>query len=232
MDDLLVKVTVLIVDDDISMLRLLREVLENEGMHILTAGDGVTALEIYDSERPNLILLDIMMPDVDGYAICQHIRQGSQVPIIIITAKGQDEEKVYGLNMGADDYITKPFSTNELVARIRAVLRRANFWDRPLEPALCFQDLVIDFSRHIITIGEQEVNLTATEYRLLSYLAHNAGRVITSEQLLERIWGGEYSGENHLLQVNIARLRHKLGDHARESKYIMTRSGIGYIMSK
>ena len=200
MDDLLDAVTVLVVDDDISMLRLLDEVLEIEGMKVLTASNGTTALEVFDRERPDLVLLDIMMPDTDGYTICQYLRQNSPVPIIIITAKGQDEEKVYGLNIGADDYITKPFSTDELVARIRAVLRRINLWNESSGSALCMRDLVIDFTRHRITVDDHEVNLTATEYRLLSYLARNAGRVVTSEQLLERIWGGEYSGENHLLR--------------------------------
>lgn len=232
MNDLLERVSVLVIDNDISVLHLLRKVLELEGMIVLTTSDGETALETFDRERPDLVLLDIMMPHVDGYTLFQRLREFSQVPIIIITAKRQDEEKVYCFNIGADDYITKPFSTDELVARIRAVMRRTNHWNQTLESAIYFNDLVIDFARHRINIGKQEVNLTVTEYRLLSYLARNAGRVVTSKQLLERIWGEEYGTENHLLQVNIARLRQKLGDRPRESKYIMTKPGIGYIMSK
>ncbi len=226
------KVSVLVVDDDTHILRMLQRMLELEGYCVLTASNGVAALDIFDEKTPELVLLDIMLPDIDGYTVCRNIREFSQLPIIMITAKDSDEEKVQGLDAGADDYVTKPFSSNELVARVRAVLRRTKLWDEHPEPAFSFQDLVIDFVRHKVTVGSQEVNLTATEYRLLAYLVHNAGRVITPDQIIETVWGEEYIGEAHLLQVNIARLRQKLKDDAKNPKYILTKSGIGYTMQQ
>lgn len=226
------KLSALVVDDDVRILRMMRRILELEGFQVRGTGDGETALGMLDEEIPDLILLDIMLPGMDGYAVCRCIREFLQVPIIMITARGNDEEKVRGLDAGADDYVTKPFSTNELVARVRAVLRRTTFRDEHPMPAFRFRDLLIDFTRHKVTLGEQEVNLTATEYRLLSYLIQNAGRVVTPDQILERVWGEDYIGENHLLQVNMARLRQKLGDDARNPRYILTRPGIGYIIVK
>jgi len=226
------KVSVLVVDDDTHILRMLQRMLELEGYQVLTASSGVAALDIFDEKTPELVLLDIMLPDIDGYTVCQNIHEFSQIPIIMITAKDSDEEKVQGLDAGADDYVTKPFSANELVARVRAVLRRTRLWDKHPEPAFSFQDLVIDFVRHRVTAGSQEVNLTATEYRLLAYLVHNAGRVVTPDQIIQAVWGEEYIGEAHLLQVNMARLRQKLKDDARNPKYILTKSGIGYMMQQ
>lgn len=226
------KVSVLVVDDDTHILRMLQRMLELEGYQVLTASSGVAALDIFDEKTPELVLLDIMLPDIDGYTVCRNIHEFSQIPIIMITAKDSDEEKVQGLDAGADDYVTKPFSANELVARVRAVLRRTRLWDEHPEPAFSFQDLVIDFVRHRVTAGSQEVNLTATEYRLLAYLVHNAGRVVTPDQIIQAVWGEEYIGEAHLLQVNMARLRQKLKDDARNPKYILTKSGIGYMMQQ
>jgi len=226
----LTKVSTLIVDDDIRMLRMMQRILELEGYRVRTASDGKAALDAFDEEDPDLVLLDIMMPDIDGYAICQNIREFSQVPIIMVTAKDNNEEKVEGLDTGADDYITKPFAANELMARVRAVLRRTKLWDERPEPVFHSGDLVIDFARHRVTLGNQELNLTATEYRILSYLARNADRIVTPDQILQKVWDKEYIGETHVLQVNIARLRQKLRDNPRNPKYILTRSGIGYIM--
>jgi DNA-binding response OmpR family regulator len=226
------KASVLVVDDDIRILRMMQRILELEGYRVLTASNGETALDIFVSEAPDLVLLDIMMPGMDGYTVCQRIREFSEAPIIIITAKGNVEEKVKGLNTGADDYVTKPFSSQELVARVMAVLRRARSWDERPEPAFHYDDLIVDFAHHRVTLAGQEVNLSATEYRLLSYLARNAGRVVTPDQILEKVWGEEYAGETHLLQVTIARLRQKLGDDAKNPKYILTKHGIGYMMAK
>ncbi|HEX78243.1 MAG TPA: response regulator transcription factor [Dehalococcoidia bacterium] len=226
------KAAVLVVDDDVHILRLMQRILELEGYRVLLASNGEAALDTFVKETPDLVLLDIMMPGMDGYTVCQRIREFSQVPIIMVTAKGNDQEKVRGLDAGADDYVTKPFSSKELAARVRAVLRRTALWEERPEPAFHFNDLAIDFARHRVTLGGQEVNLTATEYRLLSYLARNAGRVVTPDQILERVWGEEYLGESHLLQVNIARLRQKLKDDAKNPKYILTRPGIGYALMK
>ena len=226
------KASVLVVDDDVRILRMTGRILELDGYRALTANSGEAALNMFDEGIPDLILLDIMMPGMDGYAVCQRIREFSQIPIIMVTAKDSDEEKVKGLNAGADDYVTKPFSSSELAARVRAVLRRAMLWDEHSEPAFCFDELLIDYRQHRVTLHGKETNLTAIEYRVLSYLAHNTGRVLTSDQILNKVWGEEYVGESHLLQVNIARLRQKLKDDAKEPKYILTRPGIGYSMIK
>jgi len=223
---------VLVVDDDIRIVRMMQRILELQGYRVISANDGETALNLLEEESPDLILLDIMLPDTDGCTVCQQIREFSEVPIIMVTAKGNEEEKVEGLDAGADDYVTKPFSANELAARARAVLRRGKLGEVRSEPVLQCHDLTVDLSQHKVTLGEQEVNLTATEYKLLCYLVRNTGRVLTPDQILEKVWGEEYLGESHLLQVTMARLRQKLGDDAKKSRYILTRPGIGYMMSK
>ena len=226
------KETVLVVDDDIHILRLMQRILGEDGYRVLTAGDGKAALNVFEDETPDVVLLDVMMPGMDGYTVCQRIREFSQVPIIMVTAMTNPREKVEGLDAGADDYVTKPFSPRELIARVRAVLRRASLWEKRSEPLSRFGDLEIDFARHRVTLGAQEVNLTATEYALLSYLARNAGRVLTPDQILERVWGEDYVGESHLLQVNVTRLRQKIKDDAKSPRYIFTRPGIGYAMAE
>jgi DNA-binding response OmpR family regulator len=222
----------MVVDDDIRMLRMMKRMLELEGFQAVMANGGDPALRIFEKETPDLVLLDIMMPDMDGYSVCQRIREFSQVPIIMVTARDQDNEKVEGLDKGADDYVTKPFSASELAARVRAVLRRARGQNRPRESSFQYKDMVVDFTAHRVMVKDRELKLTSTEYRLLAYLSLNAGRVITPDQLLDKVWGEEYVGAPHLLQVNIARLRKKLGDSARNPEYIATRPGIGYIISK
>ena len=226
------KALVLVVDDDIRMLRMMKRILELEGFRVLVASSGEASLKIFEKEMPDLVLLDIMMPDMDGYIVCQRIREFSPVPIIMVTARGDDKEKVEGLNIGADDYVTKPFSASELAARVRAVLRRTANQNKSPESVFRYNDLVIDFASHRVMVGDREIELTPTEYRLLSYISSNAGRVVTPDQLLDKVWGEEYIGAPHLLQVNIARLRQKLGDDAKNPTYILTRAGIGYMMSK
>jgi len=226
------KTSLLVVDDDVRILRMMQRILELEGYRVLTASSGEAALDIFDEKTPDLVLLDIMMPNMDGYTVCRRIREFSQTPIIMVTGKDNDEEKVQGLDAGTDDYVTKPFSAKELGARVRAVLRRTKLWDEHPEPAFHSDDLVVDFARHRVTLSGQEVNLTATEYRLLSYLARNADRLVTPDQILGQVWGEEYGGEFHLLQVNIARLRQKLNDDTKNPRYILTRPGIGYTMMK
>jgi len=226
------KPLILVVDDDVRMLRMMRRILELEGYRVITASSGEAALEVFDRQTPDLVLLDVMMPGMDGYIVCQRIREFSQVPIIMVTARSVDDEKVRGLDSGADDYVTKPFSASELTARVRAVLRRVALWEEPSDPALRSGGLVIDFGRQRVTLDDRDLNLTATEYRLLSYLARNADRVLTPDQILERVWGEKYLGETNLLQANIARLRKKLGDNARNPTYIITRPGIGYMLPR
>ncbi len=226
------KTSVLVVDDDVGMLRMMRRILDLEGYSVIMASNGEAALNILVEENPDLVLLDIIMPGIDGYTMCQHIREFSQLPIIMLTGKSKDEEKVQGLDAGADDYVTKPFSSRELVARIKAILRRTSLRDECLEPTFRSGELVVDFTKHRVSLEEREVNVTPREYSLLCYLAHNASRILTLDQILNKVWGEEYSGESHLLQVTIARLRKKLQDDARNPRYILNKPGIGYMLAK
>jgi DNA-binding response OmpR family regulator len=181
---------------------------------------------------PDLVLLDVMMPRMDGFTVCQRVRAFSAVPIILITARGQDQDKVRGLDLGADDYLTKPFSVDELLARVRAVLRRTQFSTgeptQAMNAMTRIGELVIDYRQRLVTAAGRELSLTPTEYRLLAYLAQNAGRIVTQDLLLERIWGAEYVGESHMLQVNINRLRRKIEPDPAHPRYILTKVGIGY----
>jgi len=222
---------VLIADDEPRYLRLLDANLRTEGYEVITAHDGQQAIEIFSSQPIDLILLDIMMPRLDGFGACQRIREFSSVPIIILTAKGEEQDRVRGLDLGADDYLVKPFSATELLARVRAVLRRAQL---PSEGGqarfFTHENLRIDFARAEVWRGEQVVSLSATEYRLLLQFAHNLGKILTSEDLLTSVWGPEYKTDKEILWVSIARLRQKLEEDPHNPRHIVTRSGLGYLM--
>ena len=227
------KPTLLVVEDDIRMLRLEERILGLEGYQVKVAVDGETALEALDDELPDLVILDIGLPGIDGYEVCRRIREFSQqIAVIIVTGMGEEESKLKGFEVGADDYITKPFHATELAARVKAVLRRTASTATLGQPIFRCEDLIVDFSRHMVEVGGKEVTLTGTEYYLLSYLAQNAGYVLTTNDILRNVWGEEYKDDIALAQVTISRLRQKLGDDARNPKYIFTRSGIGYIMKK
>ncbi|SRR6266851_2718076 len=228
------KTTVLTADDDPQLLRLVARNLELEDYQVLVASDGQQALEQIEQHAPDLVLLDVMMPRMDGFTVCQRVREFSAVPIIIVTARGQDQDKVRGLDLGADDYLTKPFSIEELLARVRAVLRRAQFTASEQAHVMrtaTIGDLTIEYAQHLVTMGAREIELTPTEYRILAYLAQNSGRVVTQDLLLEHIWGTEYVGEGHMLQVNINRLRHKIEPDPMHPRYILTKVGIGYLLA-
>ncbi len=222
------KSLIVVVDDDPGILKLVSLNLQLEGFRVITAADGKDAVKLIQDEQPSLVLLDIMMPVMDGFQACERIREFSEVPIIMLTAKGGIEDIVRGLDMGADDYVVKPFSINELVARVKAVLHRTKFPQEVPQPAFASGDLSIDFAQHQVKISEREIVLPPTEYRILCLLARNAGRVITHEHLLTEVWGREYRGDTHILQVAVARLRKRLGDDPGNPKYIATRPGIGY----
>ena len=226
------KELVLAVDDDVRILRMMQIILEAEGYRVVKASNGETALKMICEEDPDLVLLDIMLPGMDGYTVCQRICEFSQVPIIMVTAKIDDEEKVRGLDAGADDYITKPFAAGELAARVRAVLRRIKLRGERPQPTFRSGELVADFASHKVTLAGKEIPLTATEYRILSYLARNAARTVTPDDILRNVWGEEYVGETPIIYVNITRLRKKLGDDVRSPRYILTKAGIGYMMAK
>jgi DNA-binding response OmpR family regulator len=225
-------VLVLIVDDDISILQMIQQMLELEGFNVITAVSGETAFQVLDHHNPNIILLDIMLPDLDGLTICKRIREFSKIPIILVTGKVETNDKIDGLNAGADDYITKPFSYGELIARIDAVLRRNTVSDyRNERPVFHCRELTIDFIRQSVLVNGENIDVSATEYKILSYLASRAGRTISANELLKNIWGIEYIEANHILQVNISRLRRKINDNARNYKYIETKPGLGYILN-
>jgi two-component system, OmpR family, KDP operon response regulator KdpE len=227
------KTTILTADDDPQLLRLVARNLQLEEYDVLVASDGKQALEQIEQHAPDLVLLDVMMPRMDGFTVCQRVREFSAVPIIIVTARGQDQDKVRGLDLGADDYLTKPFSVDELLARVRAVLRRAQFLPSEHTYAMrtTFGELTIDYAQHLVTMAGREVVLTPIEYSILAYLAQNAGRVVTQDLLLGHVWGTEYMGESHMLQVNINRLRRKLEPDPMHPRYILTKVGIGYLLA-
>ncbi len=228
------KTTVVAADDDPQLLRLVTRNLQLEGYDVIAVSDGQQALTQIEQQVPSLVLLDVMMPKMDGFTVCHRVREFSTVPIIIVTARGQDQDKVRGLDLGADDYLTKPFSVDELLARVRAVLRRTQFTAKDssqgLQTTATIGDLEIDYSQHLVKMAGREITLTPTEYRILAYFAQNAGRVLTQDLLLEHVWGGEYLGESHMLQVNINRLRRKLEVDPTHPRYILTKVGVGYYL--
>lgn len=223
--------TILIVDDEPRYLRLLEANLRTEGYDVLTATDGTQAVETFSATPVDLILMDVMMPKMDGFAACQRIREFSNVPIIILTAKNEEQDRVRGLDLGADDYLVKPFSAIELLARVRAVMRRSQV-SKDVNQNRFFEhgDLRIDFARAEVWRGSQPILLSATEYRLLLQFAHNVGTVLSPEDLLSSVWGEEYRSDKEILWVSIARLRQKIEEDAHAPKHIVTRSGLGYLM--
>jgi DNA-binding response OmpR family regulator len=223
-------VRILVVDDEPRYLRLLEANLLTEDYQVFTAMDGEEAIEFFSANPVDLILLDVMLPRMDGFVTCQRIRQFSTVPIIMLTAKGEEQDRVRGLDVGADDYLAKPFSVMELLARVRAVLRRAQVAETGQDRFFTHENLRIDFARAEVWLGEQPVYLSATEYRLLLQFTHNIGKVLTAQELLTSVWGPEYRDDKEILWVTIARLRQKVEDNPHEPKHIVTRSGLGYLM--
>jgi len=222
---------ILVVDDEPRYLRLLQINLQTEGYEIITATNGEDALELISMQSPDLVLLDIMMPKLDGITTCERIRQFSNIPIIMLTAKGEEHDRVQGLDIGADDYIVKPFSAIELLARVKAVLRRAqNTIESAQGRFFTHGNLSIDFARAEVWRDEKPIFLSATEYRLLIQFAHHIGQVLSGEQLLTAIWGEHYKDDKEILWVSIARLRQKLEDSPRSPQHIVTRTGLGYLM--
>ena len=223
-------VRILVVDDEPRYLRLLEANLATEGYQVSTAMDGEEAVESFSSNPVDLVLLDVMLPRMDGFTACQRIRQFSTVPIIMLTAKGEEHDRVRGLDVGADDYLVKPFSVMELLARVRAVLRRAQVAETGQDRFFSHENLRIDFARAEVWLGEVPVYLSATEYRLLLQFTHNIGKVLSAEELLTSVWGPEYRDDKEILWVTIARLRQKVESDPHEPKHIVTRSGLGYLM--
>jgi len=222
---------ILLVDDEPRYVRLMEANLNTEGYDVLKAFNGKEAVEVVAAQRPDLVILGIMMPVMDGFAACERIREFSNVPIIVVTAKGEERDRVRGLDLGADDYIVKPFSATELLARVRAVLRRAQKMGAVSQQSVFIHgNLRIDFARAEVFKDDRIVFLSATEYRLLLQLAQNVGKVLPSEQLLKDVWGDEYRDDKEILWVSVSRLRQKLEDDPRNPIHVVTRSGLGYTM--
>jgi two-component system KDP operon response regulator KdpE len=223
-------VRILVVDDEPDVVKVVRMSfqVQEPTWEVIEAYDGQEALAVFEREHPDLVLLDIMMPEMSGFDVLKELRLFSDGPVIMLTAKGDEIDKVMGLNLGADDYITKPFSHLELLARVRAVLRRVQ--GVPLTHELPFTsgEIHVDFERRQVTVGGQPVSLTATEYRLLYHLVRNAGQILTHETLLARVWGREYTDEIDYLKVYVSRLRNKVERDPRDPQYIITEYGVGY----
>lgn len=220
---------VLVVDDEPPIVRLVRAKLQADDYAVLTAARGEEALQILEDERPDLVVLDIMMPGMDGFETLRCIRQRSRIPVIMLTARAGDVDKLKGLQTGADDYLTKPFNPDELVARIEAVLRRSK-GTMPIggETVLRYPGVEIDIERRRVTVNGDEVRLSRTEWELLSQLANNAGRVMLHAELLSRIWGPEFRDEVHYLRTWVSRLRAKLESDESKPELITTFPGLGY----
>lgn len=220
---------ILAVDDEQRMVRFIQLNLEQDGFEVVTAYNGKEALEQVRTQLPDLILLDIMMPDINGFEVLKKIREVNNVPVIMLTAKSEEDDRIQGLELGADDYITKPFSPRELVSRIRAVLRRTkSFKEDQVDQIVVDDRLTIDFSRREVWVEGKKVDLRPTEYRLLYHLVQNAGWVNTHEQLLSKVWGFEYQDEPHYVRLYVNYLRKKLEEDPSNPKYILTERGVGY----
>ena len=221
---------VLVVEDEKAIVDILKFNLEREGFDVVTACDGEAGLDMFHLESPDLLLLDIMMPKMDGLTLCKKIRETSSVPIIMLTARAEEVDKVLGLEFGADDYITKPFGVRELIARVKANLRRQTM-DKPVEDnsqILKFNNFVIDINKYEVTKSGETIDLTIREYELLKFLANQKHQIFSREQLLEQVWGYEYYGDVRTVDVTVRRLREKIEDTPSKPSLIMTKRGIGY----
>ncbi len=218
---------VLVVDDDPGIVKVVRGYLEQEGFQVLVAYDGKKAMHIARHDKPDLVVLDLMLPEMDGWDVCRALRKESNVPIIMLTARVEETDKLIGLELGADDYVTKPFSPRELVARVRTVLRRVQ--GAPARPERISRgDITVDLSRHTVTVGAETVDLTPTEFDLLAVLMQEAGRTFSRSQLLEQTQGYAYEGYERTIDVHIKNLRQKIEANPRNPQHIKTIYGIGY----
>ena len=220
---------VLVVDDEPRMIRFIRMNLELEGYQVIEARNGIQALEQVRQHLPDLVVMDVMMPELDGFETLRLLRDISTVPVVLLTVKADEDDKIRGLELGADDYITKPFSPRELLSRVQAVLRRANWSAPPPRTILKIDDrLSIDFNRHQVIVEGERIDLRPTEYRLLNHLIQNAGWVVPHDTLLAKVWGYEYRDETHYLRLYINYLRKKIEPDPAKPTYILTERGVGY----
>ncbi len=229
------KVHILIIEDEKSICNFIKAVLQVQDYRVSMAHTAAEGLSIITSRCPDLVLLDLGLPDMDGSEIIRRVREWSSLPVIVISARTQEKEKVQLLDLGADDYITKPFGSSELLARIRTALRHSNqLVTQSGGPSTCYRvgDLCIDFARRVVTLEGKEVHLTAVEYKLVSLLAKNAGRVVTHSAIMTQVWGPYMEEDNRILRVNMANIRRKIEKNPAEPQYIFTEIGIGYRMAE
>jgi two-component system KDP operon response regulator KdpE len=217
---------ILVVDDEAPIRRYLRAALSAQGFAIFEAANGQEALNAVITDRPDIIILDLGLPDIDGIEVTRQLREWSQIPIIILSVREAEQDKIAALDAGADDYLTKPFGTGELMARMRVVMRRQS--STPDEPILQVDELRMDLSRRVVSVRDNEISLTPTEYDILRLLMQNAGKVITHHHLLRQVWGTAYESEMHILRVNISNLRRKVELDPSRPHYILTEPGVGY----
>jgi two-component system KDP operon response regulator KdpE len=221
---------VLVVDDEAPMRKYISANLKIRGYDVLTASDGTEALKLIDERPFDLLILDIMMPGPDGLAVLARVRRDMNVPVLMLSARGREHDKVEALDAGADDYLTKPFGVEELMARVRAALRRST--SAPTGPLVPYQfhGLEVDFSTRQVRRGEDTISLTPKEYDVLAYLAHNAGKVVTHRQILQAVWGPEYGDEADYIWTYVRRIRHKVEPDPEQPRYVVTEPGVGYRM--
>lgn len=220
---------IFVVDDEIKILEVVKSYLEHEGFSVITETNGNNVLDTFKKEKPDLVILDLMLPGISGEELCKRIRQFSNVPILMLTAKVQESDKINGFSIGADDYITKPFSPRELVMRVKAILRRTTD-DIPLAEVMSFNndDLVVDFKAHTVKKKGVVVNLTPNEFKILKFLIRNPNRVFTREELIEKVMGFDYEGYDRTIDAHIKNLRQKIEDDTKNPVYIKTVYGVGY----
>ncbi|ALB47543.1 MULTISPECIES: winged helix-turn-helix domain-containing protein [Clostridium] len=222
---------ILIVDDEEHIVELLHFNLVNAGYEVLSANNGIDAVKIAKAEKPSLLLLDLMLPGMDGFDVCKEIKRDAEMKktsIIMLTAKGEELDKILGLELGADDYITKPFSVRELLARVKAVLRRTSSFNEAEDDVYNSENLKVDFERHEVYVNDRKVDLTLKEFELLQILIKNKGRILKRETLLDKIWGYEYIGETRTVDVHIRYLRKKIEEDDKNPRFIETIRGVGY----
>jgi two-component system, OmpR family, response regulator len=222
---------VLVVEDDTNLLEAIKYNFRKEGYNVVTASDGETALEVARKENPDILILDIMLPKLNGFEVCRILRKETTVPILMLTAKADETDKIVGLEIGADDYMTKPFSMRELMARVRAMLRRAKMSEvaSTVEPvSLIVNSLEIDIARHKVSFSGKQLELSPKEFDLLAFLARNKGLVFSREQLLEKVWGYDFAGDTRTVDVHISWLRQKIEADVTRPRYLITVRGTGY----
>ena len=219
---------IMVVDDDANICELLRLYLDKEGFDSVIAPNGAKALELFDTEKPDLILLDVMMPQLDGWQVCREIRKKSQCPIIMLTAKGEVFDKVLGLELGADDYVVKPFEAKEVIARVKAVLRRSGVQNQKKAKEVSYDGLYINMENYELRVRGKQIDTPPKEMELIYHLASNPNRVYTRDQLLDEVWGFEYYGDSRTVDVHVRRLREKIEENPAQPEYILTKWGVGY----